>query len=325
VAPAAYDSYIRGRFYFDKQTRVGYEHACQYFEEAIAQDRAFALAHAALSECTWQLGSYEVIPLADATRRARNAALEALKLDADLSEAHTALGAVLLFGEWDWAGAERELTRAIDLNPSNANARRTYSAYLWAIGRKADRLAELQRAKELDPFNPGIRSILGWTHLWAGHADLAEAEFSDTLKLDPNTPLAHRGLGEVYASRRQADQALAEWRLALLQSSSEGGPAAVDEQRQIYRTKGLDAAQRFFWELDLRRDLALARQGRDMSCDLGVDYSRVGEKDKALHWMEIGVSRRCRRMMDLKSSPYFDPLRDEPRFQALLRQLNLPH
>jgi TolB-like protein/DNA-binding winged helix-turn-helix (wHTH) protein/Tfp pilus assembly protein PilF len=320
--PAAYDSYIKGRFFYYKQTRAGYQQSCQYFEQSVASDPGFALAYAGLSECTWQMGSFGLIPFADGTQKAKAAALKAIELDDNSSEAHIALGSVLLFGEWDWAGANREITRALVLNPNNPNAHRVYSNYLWAMGDKEGRTRELKQAKALDPLNPAMSTNLGWSYLWTGHSDLAEQEFHDALNLDPNTVLAHHGLAEIYAQRGVYDQSMAELSSAFAHSSSDP-PEMAATLKKIYQEKGYAAAQQYILQDQLKRAQDGARHKQPAACELGIAYADLGDKENALAWMEKGLGEHCRQMMDLKSAPRFDFLRNEPRFHALLRRMKL--
>jgi TolB-like protein/DNA-binding winged helix-turn-helix (wHTH) protein len=320
--PAAYDSYIKGRFFYYKQTRAGYQQSCQYFEQSVASDPGFALAYAGLAECTWQMGSFGLIPFADGTQKAKAAALKAIELDDNSSEAHIALGSVLLFGEWDWAGANREINRALVLNPNNPNAHRLYSNYLWAMGDKEGRTRELKQAKALDPLNPAMSTNLGWSYLWTGHSDLAEQEFHDALNLDPNTVLAHHGLAEIYAQRGVYEQSMAELSSAFAHSSSDPPEMAVT-LKKIYQEKGYAAVQQYILQYQLKRAQDDDRRKQPAACELGIAYADLSDKENALAWMEKGLGEHCRQMMDLKSAPRFDFLRNEPRFHALLRRMRL--
>src|SRR6266849_1369160 len=320
--PEAYDSYIKGRFFYYKQTRAGYQQSCQYFEQSVAHDPGFALAYAGLAECTWQMGSFGLIPFAEGTAKAKAAALKAVELDENLSEAHAALASVLLFGDWDWVHAEKEIKRALALNPNNPNAHRIYASYLWAMGNKEGRIAEIRQAKELDPLNPAFSTNLGWTYLWTGHYDLAEKEFHDALNLDPNTVLAHHGLSEVYGQRGQYDQAMAELSAAFSHSSSDP-PEVTTALVKTYQEKGYAAARQYLLQHRLKIAQDEARRKQPAACDLGIAYADLGDKQNALDWMEKGLNQHCREMMDLKSMPRFDFLRDEPRFHALLQRMNL--
>jgi len=320
--PDAYDSYIKGRFFYYKQTRAGYQQSCQYFEQSTAKDPGFALAYAGLAECTWQMGSFGLIPFADGTSKAKAAALKAVELDDNLSEAHAALASVLLFGDWNWANAEKEIKRALELNPNNPNAHRIYSSYLWAMGDKEGRIREIKRTKELDPLNPAFSINLGWTYVWTGHPDLAEKEFRDSLDLDPDTVLAHRGLSEIYAQRGMYDQAISEMSTGLSHSSSDPPEVAVELVR-IYKEKGYAASQHYLLEHQLKLAQDEAQRNQPAACDLGIAYADLGDKQNALSWMEKGLDEHCRQMMDLKSNPRFDFLRNEPRFQELLRRMHL--
>ncbi len=322
VNPDAWDSYVKGKFFFSKRTRAGFQQSCQCFEESIAHDPAFAPAYAGLSECTHQLGIFGALPLQQSILKAKATALKAVELDANSSEAHAALAAVLLYAEWNWGEAQREISRALELDPNSATAHVIYVRYLWAMGKKEETVAEARKVKELDPLNPASPTALGWYYVWTSQEDLGEREFREALDLDPNTILAHIGLAEIYARRKQYDQAAAE-RFAGFSHSSSDPPAIATEFLKIYKERGYPAADRFILEYYLKQSQEEARLGLPSACDLGVSYAELGDKKNALLWMEKGLDEHCRAMMDLKSRPQFDFLRNEPRFHALLQRMKL--
>jgi TolB-like protein/DNA-binding winged helix-turn-helix (wHTH) protein len=322
VNPDAWDSYVKGRFFFSQRTRAGYRQSCQYFEESIARDQAFAPAYAALAECTYQMGSFGLLPLQESILKAKAIALQAVELDRNSSQARVALAWVLLYGEWNWEGAHKEIIRALELDPNNAGAHGVYCSYLWAMGNKAETVSEAKKIKELDPLNPASATSLGWFLLWTGNDHLAEPEFREALSLDPNTILAHVGLAEIYARRRLFDQAATE-RFAGLSHSSSEPPAVARTFLTTYKEQGYQAAVHFFLQYQLKQAQDEARLGQPAACDLGIAYADLGDKKNALYWMERGLGEHCRQMMVVKSVPRFDFLRNEPRFQALLQRMNL--
>jgi tetratricopeptide (TPR) repeat protein len=268
------------------------------------------------------MGTFGLLPYQDGILKAKAAAAKAIELDNNSSEAHVALSWVLLFGDWDWNGAQQEIFRALELNPSSALAHSVYVHYLWAMGNKEETLAESRKVKELDPLNPASSAGLGWYLVWTSRDDLAEREFREALKLDPNTILAHVGLAEIYSHRKLYDQAAAE-RFAGFSHSSSDPPALATEFMNIYRKGGYPAANRFVLEHNLKNARDEERLGQPSTCDLGVAYADLGDSKNALYWMEKGLDEHCREMMDLKSMPRFDFLRNQPRFHALLQRMKL--
>lgn len=317
VNPDAWDSYVKGRYYFSQRMRAGFQQCYQYFQQAVAQDPAFAQAYAGLAECTWQAGNFGLIPMEDAKVKAKAAALKAIELDSNSSEAHAALGYILLNGDWDWAGARKELSRALELNPNNARVHAIFALYHWAMGNKAETIAEAKLEKELDPLNPSSLTSLGWYYLWAGQDDLAEAQFREALNLNPNTILAHRGLGNVYAHRKLFDQAATEHFGGLSHSSSDP-PEIAKQYLKAYKQNGYDAAERTFFQYQLEQAQEAAKSNQPAACDFANAYVDLGDKKNALYWMEKAIKDHCRPIMAMKSEPRFDFLRGEPQFRVLL-------
>jgi TolB-like protein/DNA-binding winged helix-turn-helix (wHTH) protein len=322
VNPDAWDSYVKGEFYFSKRTRAGFQQSCQYFEQAVAQDPGFAQAYAGLAECTWQAGNFGLIPMQDALVKSKAAANRAIELDANSSEAHVALGYVSLVGDWDWAGAQKELSRALELNPNNARAHGVYSLYHWAMGNKTEALIEARKNAELDPLNPSPLTSLGWYYLWTGQDDLAEREFRETLNLNPNTILAHRGLGEIYAHRKLDDQAAMEQFAGLSRSSSDP-PEVAKEYLSTYKQHGYAAAEQFHLKYRLEQAQETARSKQPAACDFANAYVNLADKKNALSWIDKAINEHCRPMMGMKSEPRFDFLRAEPQFHAFLQRMGV--
>jgi len=200
--PEAYQLYLKGRFYWNRRTEEGARKGIEYFQLAIDKDPTYALAYTGLADCYSILGtSYNVASLSpsEAIPKAKSAATKALEMDDTLAEAHTSLAYIRLNYDWDWAGAEREFKRAIELDPNYANAHHWYSHYLMAMSRPEESLAESKRALELDQLDLVMNIHLGWHYIYAHQYDLAIAQFRKTLEMDPNYGLTHWYLGQAYA------------------------------------------------------------------------------------------------------------------------------
>ncbi len=174
----------------------------------------------------------------------------------------------------------------------------------------------------MDPLNPSSSVTLGLRYLWVHQDDLAELEFHEALNMDPNTTLAHVGLAQIYAQRKMYAEAAAE-RFAALSLSSVHPPELAAGFMKTYKAHGYPAADQFVLQHYLKQAQESVRRGQPSACELGIRYAYVGDKNNALAWMEKGLDEHCRQMMDLKSGPPFDFLRNEPRFHTLLRRMNL--
>ncbi|MGD8319442.1 MAG: protein kinase [Gemmatimonadota bacterium] len=195
----AYDAYLQGRFFWKKRAVPDLVQAIAYFNEAIARDSTYARAWAGLADAWLVLPFYaDTIPSSEAIPRARSAAERALALDPDLAEAHTSLAYAHTVYDWDWAAAERDFRKAIELDPQYPTAHKWYSDMLFAVGRLDEALAEAKRAAELDPRSPNARTIVG-VRKWAlGRNDEARADFERALEMDPTFPLALRNASRYY-------------------------------------------------------------------------------------------------------------------------------
>lgn len=193
----------------------GFHKSLEYFQRAIERDSSFALAHIGVAESYIALGAFNVLRPKDVYPKARSAAETALKLDDLLAQAHTALAMVKLAYDWDWSGAESEFKRAIELNPSDSDARRQYGFYLTFVGRFDEAVAQMRRARELDPVSPVIIAETGQALYMARRYDEAMEECRNALEMDPNFGFAHWTLGLVYMAKRMYEQAAQAFQKAI--------------------------------------------------------------------------------------------------------------
>ena len=206
----AYNLCLQGRYYWWKRTSETMQKAVDCYEQALAQDPDYALAYAGLSDCYTSFGFYGILPAKEAMPRAETAALKALQIDADLAEAHTALGAVESLYHWNWAAAERTFRRAIEMDSSSPVAHVWYSAWvLMAQGRLDEAYSEWKRATELDPVTPLVNAGPGMIHVFQRQPDRAIEELDKALELDPNFAWTHLLLGMAYLQKGDYGRALA--------------------------------------------------------------------------------------------------------------------
>lgn len=310
----AYQLYLQGRYHWNQGTIAGYKRAIEYYQQAITKDAKYALAYAGLADSYLSLGSYYVESLSDA----KAAADEAVTLDPSLAEAHVAAGHIKLWLDWDWPAAEREFTTGISLNPNSALAHDQYAAYLATRGRLADAIAEATRAQALDPLSPIVNSHLGWLLLSAGQIDDATAQFRKTLEFDPDSMSAHQGLGVSSAMAGRAMEAIAELQRAY--GLSEQSPVVLADLGAAYARQGRTAdAARALEDLKTRS----TREYVPASAFATIDAA-LGDKAGAMQWLDKGFDEHDFSLAELRMSPAFASLRDEPRFQALVTRVGIP-
>jgi eukaryotic-like serine/threonine-protein kinase len=321
VNPEAYQDYLKGRYWWNKTTEEGYKQGIEYFQQAIAKDPTYALAYSGLADCYSLLASNGgFVPPKQSFPRAKDAAMKALAIDGTLAEAHTSLGYIQTMYDWDWLGAEREFQRAIALNPSYAEAHYYYGIALRNMGRLEEAIAEIKRAAELDPFSLLINRGLGLAFYTARQYNQAIEQERRTLELDPNYINARRTLGMTYVQKLMYKEAIAEFEKALVISPD--NPYVISELGYGFALSG----RRVEAQKTLDRLNELAKQKYVPASYSVMIYAGLGEKDKALDWLEKSYQERYivgDGTGDIKVDPVFDLLRSDLRFQDLLRRMNL--
>jgi tetratricopeptide (TPR) repeat protein len=316
VNPAAYEAYLQGRYHWNFHTGDELRKAIAEYQRAIQIDPSYALAYVGLSD------AYHILPLnADADPQkvlpmAKDTALKALQLDPRLSEGHASLAFVLEEYDWDWAGAEKEYKRSVELSPSNPVAHSYYGRLLSSLARHLEAISEGKRARELDPLSNPASFLLGGAYYFAGQNDRAVQEFEHSLQINPNFWPAHAYLGKTYGEQRLTEKALAELRRGQ-------GPTleATSVMGYVLGVSGKKTeARRILNDLLLR-----AKQSYLSPTHIANIYVGLGEKDQALAWLEKGFEARDSHMEFLGVDPMYESLRSDPRFANLLGRLNLPH
>jgi len=312
----AYQAYLKGRYFLNKRTRDGIERATEYFQRAVALDPNYALAYAALAESYdkyYWLG-FVTFPPKEVMAKQRAAATKALTLDDSLAEAHIAMGSVFN-NEWDLVSAARELERAIQIDPRNAEAHHNYAYRLLDMLRPDEAVAQIKLALELDPLNVVMHVDMAEILLLARRYDEAIAAYHHALEMDPNRANAHEGLGWAYEFKGMYDEAVA----AFLRSFVLNGrsPEEVTDLRRAYESGGIRGYWRKSLEQELRRDYT-------EPVNVGNIYTRLGDKDKAFTWYEKAYRMRSPSLLGAKSSAKVDSLRSDPRYNDLVRRVGLP-
>ncbi|HSJ65862.1 MAG TPA: protein kinase [Gemmatimonadaceae bacterium] len=313
---AAYQSYLKGRYHWSKRTLEGLQQAIAHFQEAIELDPAYLLAYTGLADSYSILGYYNNSRPRDVYPRAKAAASRALERDDTLAEAHASLGYVSVFFDWDWPRAESEFRRALELGPNYATTHHWHAWYLFAMERFDEALRELQRAQELDPLSLIINDHLGYALLMAGRPDEALQQLIKTRELDPKFPWTYWRLGNVHFAQGRLDDAAAAYRQVVDMTSGVVGlgylglthaaAGRADEARDVLERLEHLATQRFVSPLDF----ALVHAG-------------LGDVAQTFAALARAVEERVSDMARVNLLPWPDAVREDPRFEALLRELRL--
>lgn len=315
--PEAHDAYLKGRYLWNKASVENLKKSVEYFHEAIEKDPQYARGYVGLADSYRLLGIFHAMLPRDAFGTVKEAALKALELDERLAEAHTALGAVKFWFEWNWMDAEKEFKRAIEINPSYGLARHDYAWFLVSQQRFDEGLAEIKRAQELDPLSPLTNADVGWVYLRARRYDEAIEQIKRTLELEPNFGSAHACLERAYMGKGMYREALASARAEMARSG-----ASVQELAALDKTDVMEAIKRVErWRLNKRMEAAQKR--RVSPYGFAMHYAALGEKDRAFEWLEKAFEERDHALVSLKVDPACDPLRTDPRFDELLRLVGL--
>lgn len=307
----AYQAYLRGRYFWNRRDEEGLRKSIGYFQQAIDQDPAYALAYAGLADAYNLLVNYHLAGASadECGRRAREAVTKALELDETLAESHTSLASMKFYGEHDNRAAEREYLRAVELNPNYATAHHWYSEYLAMTNRPAEAMAEIRRAQQLDPLSPIINTTVGERLYFARRYDEAAEQLRKTLELSPDFYHAHYLLGLAYEQQGMYDEAIAEFQRARELGGSHGVLAA-GALGHIYAVTGRrrEALQMLNELLKLDHNMPYA---------VATVYLGLGERRQAVEWLQKVPSEDATWL--LRSDPRLDALRSEPSLQSLLQ------
>jgi serine/threonine-protein kinase len=314
----AYRLYLQGRYQWNKRTLEGMQQSIELFEQAIAKDSGYALAHAGLADAYAVLAQYNVLPAREVMPRAKLAAAQALRLDEKLAEAHASLGWVKLAHDWAWPDAEREFQRSIQLNPNYAPAHQWYGEYLLVTGAPDKALAEARQAVDLEPASPVMQQALGLVLYQAGRYAEAAAQGRKTIGLDPSFAGAHVLLGRTLLRSAATADAIGEFQKAL--ELSEGNSNELAALGYAYAVSGnRSEATKVLAELDER-----SRQTYVQPVWLAVIYAALGDRNRAFEYLQKGASDRSGWLVYLKVDPAFQPLSSDARFNELVRTVGLP-
>ena len=320
---AAYDLCLKARHYLLKMTPEGREAGRRYCEQAIAFDPNYALAHVMMAESYLWSAFWGSMDPREAFAKAKSAALEALRLDDTIADAHSALGTVLGSGEFDWQGAEREFRGALASDPSSTAVRYDYAWcytmwFLLPLGRVEQALTEMRRALELDPLDPFYNSLLGCLLAYARQFEPAITQLRHAIGLDPTFFFSYWLISIAYRMNGQLDEAIAAAEKA--NELSGDNALTLGVLGAVYAAAGRVAeARQLLGELTARRQLTYVPASA-----LSFVYGGLGELEETLEWIAKGIEERDPILVTpIKIAPSYDRLRSHPAFQALLRRMNL--
>jgi TolB-like protein/DNA-binding winged helix-turn-helix (wHTH) protein/Flp pilus assembly protein TadD len=317
VNPEAYESYLKGRYFWNKRTADGLKVALAYFKQAIEEDPKYAQAYSGLADTYALLGDwqYAVMTPKEAFPEAKAAAIKSLELDSTLGEAHNSLAFVLDGFDWDFDSAGREFQRAIELNPGYATAHHWYAWHLSLLGRYDQALAEMRKAENLDPLSLIINADLAELLVLAHSDEESIQQSRKTIEMDPNFALAHNQLAQAYLQKHMYDEAVAELKTAVQVSG--GGPAFIANLARAYVASGKRSeAVKLLDHLKKR-----SKPDYSNASEIAVIYASLGDADQAMNWLEKGYNERFNPGVLLR--PGFNPLRSDPRFQNLVHRIGL--
>lgn len=310
----AYLLYNQGRYALSRSTEESLQLAIGYFEEAIARDPQFALAHSRLAECHATLGVFGMRAPADSFPRARDSVRKALQLEPRLATAYATLGHIKLQFDRDWEGAEADFTRAVELDPTLSEAH-LYRGVLWVMRGELDRgLADVRKAQEFEPLLTLSKIRAGSMLYFARRYADAEKQFTESLALDDHAGIAHRSLGRVYLHTGRYERALAEFAKAPGVS-----PGSYADVADAYALSG-------------RREEALAELGRVLklsgeryvsAVDIAAIYAGLGDADQAVTWLDRALEQRASALGFVAQNPIFDSLHHDARFIALVERIGV--
>ena len=312
----AYQLYLQGLFYWNKWTQADFKKAADYFTQAVQKDPRYALSYAGLADTYSLLGDAGYLPPSEAWPKAKAAAMQALEIDDTLAEAHTSLGLVKEHFEWDWAGAEGEFKRAIELNPNSAAAHQWYGDYLANMGRSEEGLQETKKAQELDPLSLIINTSLGWQLYLARQNDQAVEQLRKVLDIDAKFAPARRMLEEVYAQMGKQREAVTEREKILSLSGSPELAASIEEDFTKSGYKGVVRS----WMDGLTE---ISKHEYISSYGVAQAYMRMGEKEQVFDWLEKAYEEHDSGLVSLAVEPMFEPVRSDPRFREIIRRMRL--
>ena len=317
-SPAAYNLYLRGRFLRNKGGKENFGEAIEFFEKAVKEDPAFALAYCGLADAYAVLATNFNWPPVETFVKARLAVVKALELDPNLAEAHMLLGVIKANFDWDFAAAEKAYKEAIRLRPSSMLVHQWYAIFLSTQGRHEEAIAEIKKCRELDPLSPGIATNVGALLYFARRYDLALEELNASIRTHPSFFPNYYYLGLVHIQMEQNGEAVKAFEKARLL-----GGEPLDINLRIAYVYALQGGLRQEVGKILAEAIKASSQGYFSQVSIATVYAALGEKDQVMACLEKALAERDIKLVFLKVHPMFDRVRRDPRYLDLMRQIGL--
>jgi tetratricopeptide (TPR) repeat protein len=314
----AYRLYLKGRHHWNQWTEEGFYKAVEYFQQAVERDPAYALAYSGIADSYVLLGWNSYLPPKEAFPKGKEAAAKALRLDPDLAEAHTSLAALLWLHDWQWAEAEKEFKRSLELSPTYPTANHWYAEFLMTMGLHDEALSRMKNGQELDPLALIINVAVGWALYHGRRYDEADAQLRRTAELDPNYPVTYWILGLLLRKTGRYEEAIVEGEKAVKLSA--GSPLMRAALASTLGAAGKTTEARQMLE-DLTK---LAKEKYVEPYFLAGIYVGLGEHDRAMECLERCYEEHSNWLIYLHLDPSMEDLRDNSSFQMLLRRVGLP-
>ena len=311
----AYQLYLKGRYHVLKLTLSEIQTGISDFQQAIAIDPSYALAYVGLADA-YRSALAGDMPPTELLPKAKAAAQKAIDIDDTLADAHAELGFIIFWYDWDWNGAEKQYKRALQLDPNNADTHLFYAHLLSNIGRHAEALAAVKRARELDPLNLRTNALEGQFLIHAGRTDEALARLQKTFEMTPNYYFAHLFAASAYIEKGMFPEAIVEAHKARELS----GPTNSHPMGFLGYALGKSGKQAEAREV-LAELLKSASERYVSPYNIALIYNGLGDPDKTFAWLERAYEQRDQKIVFLKVEPKWNNLREDPRFQDLMRRV----
>lgn len=313
----AYQLYLRGQLNWHGRRQNWIKQSLTYYQQALEKDPNFALAHIGVADCYIMMSGHRMISMQEAEVKARPAIMKALEIDDDLALAHNALAELKYQYEYDWAAAEKEFKKAIELNPNVAWIRQAYGWFLMSEGRFEEATAQMEKARELDPSSLTINAGRARLFYYSRQYDQAIHYFQNIIAIEPNDRGSHHALYDIYEQKKMYREAVEIY--LKIRSLNGAKQEKVEEFREAFRASGWQGFLRK--QLDELENIAKTKPvGPDNFANL---YVRLGQKDEAFAWFEKTFDARNPAILQFKIEPAYDILRDDHRYAKLIRKIGL--
>jgi TolB-like protein/DNA-binding winged helix-turn-helix (wHTH) protein len=318
----AYDNYLKGRNYVRRYTKDNSLKGLKFLERSIGEDPDYAPAYADISLAYQELALEQYSSPAEVLPKAKAAAMRALALDENLAEAHTVLGLVYGRHDWDWAAEEKELRRAVQLDPNSSLARSEYAFHMAIVGRQNDAIQAINTALELDPFSPMQHSIAAWVFLWTREYDSALREGRRAVETDPTSAPGHLALASALGAKGEFQEGFAEWLRYL--SLDGDGELAQELGNAAQKISGPGDPGNKLAHITLSYYQKKSKTQYVAALTIAQAYIDLGDKERTLEWLSKAYQEHSNGLYAIAVDPSLDPVRSDPRFRDLLRRMNLP-